>query len=204
MALSRKGQDMDKTDEQRLKRSAYIREWRRKKKPSMEYAAPGRPANTPDVLWSKVDIREPDECWPWLGTKEKSGYGRTWINDSGYYAHRVIYNLAYPGEIELRAPRDRKAHGFLMHTCDNRICCNPAHLRVADIKTNNEDCVRKGRRVLPKGEDHHRSVFTNDEIRQVLEMWKLGLTARQIGMNLNKKRATIQSLLRRIRLREGN
>jgi DNA-binding NarL/FixJ family response regulator len=134
----------------------------------------------------------------------KSGYGRTWINDVGYYAHRVIYNLAHPGEIELKAPKDKKAFGFLMHTCDNRICCNPAHLRVADIKTNNEDCVRKGRRVLPKGEDHHRSVFTNDEIRQVLEMWKLGLTARQIGMNLNKKRATIQSLLRRIRLREGN
>jgi hypothetical protein len=195
---------MEKTEEQRLKYNAYMREYLRKKKGTVDYLNPGRPANTPEVLWSKVDIREPDECWPWKGMATKSGYGRTWINDVAYYAHRVIYNLAKPGEIELRAPANKKAHGFLMHTCDNRICCNPAHLRVADIKTNNEDCVRKGRRVLPKGEDHHRSVFTNDEIRQVLEMWKLGLTARQIGMNLNKKRATIQSLLRRIRLREGN
>ena len=164
----------------------------------------GRPANTPEVLWSKVDVREPDECWPWKGYLTKSGYGRTWINDVAYYAHRVIYNLAKPGEIELRAPANKKAHGFLMHTCDNRICCNPAHLRVADIKTNNEDCVRKGRRILPRGEDHHRSVFTNDEIRQVLEMRQLKHSARQIAMNLNKKRATIESLLRRTRLREGN
>jgi len=90
-----------------------------------------------------------------------------------------------------------------MHTCDNRICCNPAHLRVASIKANNLDCLQKGRKKLPMGENHHRSVFSNDEIRQVLEMRKSGQTARQIAMNMNKKRATIESLLRRNRLREG-
>lgn len=163
----------------------------------------GRPANTPEVLWSKVDVRGEHECWPWKGCKEKSGYGRTWINDVGYYAHRVIFDLANPGQIELRAPANKRAMGFLMHTCDNRICCNPAHLRVASIKANNLDCLQKGRKKLPMGENHHRSVFSNDEIRQVLEMRKSGQTARQIAMNMNKKRATIESLLRRNRLREG-
>ena len=163
----------------------------------------GRPANTPEVLWSKVDIRKEHECWPWKGTKEKSGYGRTWINDVGYYAHRVIFNLANPGQIELKAPANKRARGFLMHLCDNRICCNPAHLRVADIKTNNQDCVKKGRRKLPMGENHHKSVFTNDEIQQVLDMRKSGKSARQIAETMNKKRATIESLLRRNRLREG-
>jgi hypothetical protein len=95
----------------------------------------GRPQNTPEVLWSKVDVRNPDECWPWIGTIEKSGYGRTWIGDKGYYAHRVIFNLANPGMIELRAPTNKKARGFLMHLCDNRVCCNPAHLRVANLSS---------------------------------------------------------------------
>ena len=59
----------------------------------------GRPENTPDVLWSKVDVRTSEECWPWMGFVSESGYGRTWINDKGYYAHRVIFNLANPGQI---------------------------------------------------------------------------------------------------------
>ena len=193
---------MAKTEEQRLKYNAYMRDWLRKKRGTIDCLNPGRPANTPEVLWSKVDIREPNECWPWKGTATKSGYGRTWINDVGYYAHRVIFNLANPGQIELKAPTNRLAKGFLMHLCDNRICCNPAHLRVADIKTNNEDCVKKGRRKLPMGENHHKSVFTNDEIQQVLSMRKLGKSARQIAETMNKKRATIESLLRRNRLRE--
>lgn len=194
---------MKKTEEQRLKYNAYMREYLRKKKGTIDYLNPGRPANTPEVLWSKVDVRSENECWTWKGMATKSGYGRTWINDVGYYAHRVIYNLAYPGEITLKAPTNRRAMGFLMHTCDNRICCNPAHLRVADIKTNNEDCVKKGRKKLPIGENHHKSVFTNDEIQQVLEMRKSGQTARQIAMTMNKKRPTIDSLLRRNRLRQG-
>ena len=195
---------MEKTEEQRLKHNAYMREYLRKKKGVEVLANPGRPANTPEMLWSKVDIREPNECWPWKGYVTESGYGRTWINDVGYYAHRVIYNLAHPGEIELKAPKDKKAFGFLMHTCDNRICCNPAHLRVADIKTNNEDCAKKGRRILPTGEDHHRAVFTNEEIKPAIELRKLGKTARQIGEMMNKKRATIQSLFHRHKVRVGN
>lgn len=163
----------------------------------------GRPANTPEVLWSKVDVRGEQECWPWKGTQTKSGYGRTWINDVGYYAHRVIFNLANPGQIELKAPANKRATGFLMHICDNRICCNPAHLRVASIKVNNLDCLQKGRKKLPMGENHHRSVFSDVEIQQALEMRQSGHSARQIAMKLNKKRATIESLLRRHRLRES-
>jgi len=160
---------------------------------------PGRPQNTEEVLWSKVDKRGPDECWPWKGTLHDDGYGRTWINDRGYYAHRVIFNLANPGQIELASPTNRKAKGFLMHLCDNRVCCNPAHLQVATIKENNNDCQEKGRRNLPKGENHHRAVFTNDEIEKILKLRQSGSTATQIAIAMNKNRSTIKSLLYRNR-----
>ena len=188
---------MKRTEEQRIRHREYMREWCRQKRGTKPGANPGRPANTADVLWSKVDKRGPDECWPWIGSLTKSGYGRTWINDQGYYAHRVIFDLAHPGQIELRAPADRKANGFLMHLCDNRICCNPAHLKVANLAENNKDCLDKGRKVMPRGENHHRSVFTKAEIEQALQMAKDGNSAKQIAQVLQKKLATIESFLYR-------
>jgi|TARA_R110002126_G_scaffold9900_1_gene44493 hypothetical protein len=157
----------------------------------------GRPANTPEVLWSKVEKLKPNECWPWKGMITKSGYGRTWINDRGYYAHRVIFDLVNPGQIELASPTNKKTKGFLMHLCDNKICCNTAHLQVATIKENNNDCQNKERRNLPKGEDHFRSVFTNDQIKNIIEMRQSGKTATQISVAMNKNRSTVKSLLRR-------
>jgi hypothetical protein len=157
----------------------------------------GRPQNTPEVLWSKVDVKTPNECWPWKSTQTKSGYGRTWIDDKGYYAHRVIFNLANPGMIELRAPTNRKAQGFLMHLCDNRICCNPAHLRVANLRENNLDMREKGRVKHKTGGDHHRSVFTNLQIDEIMSLRNNGMTMRLIAEKMNANRSTVKSLLRR-------
>ena len=111
----------------------------------------GRPANTPEVLWSKVDKKGLDECWEWKGTKNTGGYGRTQINGMSYYAHRVIFNLANPNTITLAGPKNRKAFVFLMHTCDNPPCCNPKHLIVADQKANMKDRKEKNRANLRIG-----------------------------------------------------
>jgi len=157
----------------------------------------GRPQNTPEVLWSKVDVRNPDECWPWIGFVTQCGYGRTWIADKAYYAHRVIFNLANPNMIELRSPTNKKAQGFLMHLCDNRVCCNPSHLRVANLHENNLDMHEKGRVKHKTGGDHHRSVFTNAQIDEIMSLRNNGMTMRQIAEKMNAKTATVKSLIRR-------
>jgi hypothetical protein len=158
---------------------------------------PGRPQNTPKVLWSKVNVKKPNECWPWIGFITKNGYGRTWIGDIGYYAHRVIFNLANPGMIELRAPTNKKAKGFLMHLCDNRICCNPAHLRVANLHENNLDMHQKGRVKHKTGGDHHRSVFTNLQIDEIMALRNNGMTMSLIAEKMKANKSTVKSLLRR-------
>ena len=158
---------------------------------------PGRLQNTPEVLWKKVNVKNPDECWPWIGSITKSGYGRTWIGDKGYYAHRVIFNLANPGMIELRAPTNKKARGFLMHLCDNRVCCNPTHLRVANLRENNLDMHEKGRVKHKTGEDHHRSVFTNTQIDEIMSMRNNGITMSLIAKKMNANKSTVKSLIRR-------
>lgn len=82
-------------------------------------------------FWEKVDRREPEECWPWLGSVSGPGYGNlrreARKND---YAHRVSYEL----NIGLIPP------GLVIdHACMNRICVNPSHLRLATLKQNNEN-----------------------------------------------------------------
>lgn len=161
---------------------------------------PGRPRNTPERLWQQVDKRSPDECWNWTGYLNNGGYGRTQIDGKSYYAHRVIFNLVNPGMIELSSPRNKQDSGFLMHSCDNPRCCNPNHLKVATIKENNNDCQAKGRRNLPTGENHHRSVFSNKEVEEIFALAKQGHSTRQIAELTGKNRNSIKGLFYRNRI----
>src|SRR5436190_15770103 len=62
-----------------------------------------------------------EECWPWLGTVDRHGYGKTKFGSprKTRYAHRVSYEL-FVGRI----PDGRE----IDHLCKNRLCVNPAHL----------------------------------------------------------------------------
>ena len=86
--------------------------------------------------WAKVDRRGPDECWPWTGSQSGNGYGRLSIDNgaSTVPAHRVIFAAE---------------NGFLppvvMHTCDNGLCCNPAHLVAGSPRDNTRDMLQKRR-----------------------------------------------------------
>ena len=84
-----------------------------------------------------------------------------------------------------------------MHLCDNRICCNPSHLRVANLRENNLDMHEKGRVKHKTGGDHHRSVFTNEQIDEIMSLRNNGMTMRMIAEKMTAKLATIKSLIRR-------
>jgi len=83
-------------------------------------------------FWSKVERRNPNECWPWLGAKGKEGYGRVHRGDRRMVlAHRVAYELAVgpvPHGLELDHV---KARG-----CTRRDCVNPAHLEPVTRRVN--------------------------------------------------------------------
>lgn len=92
-----------------------------------------------DRFWAKVDIRGSDECWEWQGALTR-GYGRLKRGDGTKklaYSHRVAYELKN-GPIP---------EGMLIcHKCDNRPCCNPAHLFIGTQMDNVRDMINKGRR----------------------------------------------------------
>jgi len=64
-------------------------------------------------------------------------------------------------------PQSDGYHGaVVMHTCDNRLCCNPRHLRLGSQADNVRDMDVKGRRVTapPVGEKHHMSKLTDQDV----------------------------------------
>lgn len=87
-------------------------------------------------FWQRVALT--DECWPWLGAKNKNGYGTFSPTKelSKTLAHRFAWEL-YRGPIP---------EGMLVcHTCDNPECTNPKHLFLGTPQDNMDDKVRKGR-----------------------------------------------------------
>jgi len=102
-------------------------------------------------FWSKVDQSSgADKCWPWMLSRTGSGYGQVNMGKShgpSLRAHRVAYELTY-GSIP---PGGRGQHGTcVLHSCDNRICCNPKHLRFGTQADNVKEAYDKGRLVSPQ------------------------------------------------------
>jgi|SRR6185369_10172253 len=152
----------------------------------------GKPANTHSVLWSKVDIRGNNECWPWKGFRNNQGYGRTWINDCGYYAHRVIFNLANPGVIDLRSPKNKGSHGFIMHSCDNPSCCNPDHLKVCTHQENMDDKVAKGRQTKwTDSTNSPRAKLSQEDVFDIRIKKRNGATLKSIALLYGVSRSSI-------------
>lgn len=90
-------------------------------------------------FWSKVD--KGDNCWNWTGYISDTGYGRPRFRVGGkqYFlrAHRMSYEFKI-GPIP--------AGMILDHTCHNRACVNPEHLRPVTDKQNIENLSGSQRR----------------------------------------------------------
>lgn len=144
---------------------------------------------TPEQFWSKVKIGNSNECWPWMGWVERTGYGRVGYHGNRYGAHQVAFLLTRGR----KPPRPRQ----VCHKCDNRICCNPTHLFEGTAKQNQQDCAAKGRVYRQLGELHWKSKLTKLDILRIRSVKRVrGIVtslARKYGVNY----VTISDVLRR-------
>ncbi len=121
---------------------------------------------TPNLIrrfWAGVDKKGPDDCWPWLRAP-RNGYGAIKSDGKVISAHRLSYVIAY-GE-----PKDG---GIVRHTCDNRLCCNPAHLIVGTPTDNVHDMQDRGQFHAVSGELSPHAILTEPTVRAIWEIRKL-------------------------------
>ena len=137
-------------------------------------------------FWAKVDKRGPTDCWEWQAGKFKSGDGGICIggyNGKILHANRVSWELHY-GPI----PEGQ----YVLHTCDNRGCVNPAHLFLGTQADNMRDMAEKERQA--RGEAIGTSKLTNKQVRQVRYFLKLGYSKCEIARIFKISEAAIYKI----------
>jgi hypothetical protein len=93
-------------------------------------------------FWSKV--KKTDGCWDWT-CYTAYGYGKLNILGNVYFAHRISLFIA--GCAIEPSKKEKGCIGkIVMHTCDNRRCVNPNHLKIRTQKDNMADAKYKGRK----------------------------------------------------------
>jgi len=97
-------------------------------------------------FWSKVDRRGSDECWPWRGGRDTSGYGVFYFRNEGGKSQSIKAHRWLLGHLRGK-PLILKPTGLEdgCHRCDNPPCCNPDHLYVGTRKQNIADAVERSR-----------------------------------------------------------
>jgi hypothetical protein len=133
---------------------------------------------------SRIDRRGPEECWPWVGFICPLGYGVY----KGMRSNRLTWTLER-GDI----PPFR----VVMHTCDDRRCCNPNHLRLGSQGENMTDCCRKGRIAPSEGELNSCHRLTLPQVREIRERYATGnATYKELAQEYRCAASNIGSIVR--------
>ena len=103
-------------------------------------------------FWTKVEVRGPDDCWPWTGATSR-GYGYMRVNGRNEVASRVAFYLEY----------GRWPDPWALHSCDNRPCANIKHIHEGTRQDNIDEMIGRGRYRNNKG--NHSVMCSNGHIR---------------------------------------
>jgi hypothetical protein len=96
-------------------------------------------------------------CWDWRGRTHTEGYGVLSYRDGPRRLHPTAHRMSWElfrGEIP---------EGLdVLHTCDRKICVQPAHLYLGTQADNTRDAVQRGQH--PIGERHARARLTAADV----------------------------------------
>lgn len=101
-----------------------------------------------------------NECWNWIASKVKKGYGMVSIKLDGKWksipAHRYIFyfiNGVFPEVVR--------------HLCHNPSCCNPQHLIGGTYVDNMSDMRSANRQKYAQGEQTNKNILSNEDVIRI-------------------------------------
>ena len=124
-------------------------------------------------FYEKIEPEPNSGCWLWIEHLTPKGYGAMSYQGKKKRAHRVSYQI-HNGPI----PADK----MVLHKCDNRSCVNPTHLYLGTHSENMLDMVTRGRQNKPKGSSQGSSKLTEQEVKEIRQIYKDGeITCSELG-----------------------
>jgi len=123
-------------------------------------------------------------CWNWKGMKNQYGYGEIKSLGKVVFAHRKSYEI-------FKKPINSGM--FILHSCDNRACVNPDHLREGTPSEGALDTVNKGRHT--KGEKVWKSKLKECDVRKIRLLRKDGFSLSKISLLFNVTVGSISNIL---------
>jgi hypothetical protein len=111
-------------------------------------------------------------CREWTGATDRGGYGNVKFFGRATGTHRVAWILEN-GDIP---------HGlWVLHRCDNPLCCNPDHLFLGTRRDNIEDMIAKGRKAVLPGSKHPNAKLYEESVRRIREASLFGAKRKDLA-----------------------
>ena len=98
--------------------------------------------DTVEGFWKRVFIQDPENCWEWQAAITSRGYGSVHWRGKSEQSHRIAYLLTH---------KEIPSGLCILHSCNNRKCCNPSHLRAGTQSENILQASSEGRLNRPTG-----------------------------------------------------
>ena len=161
----------------------HYKRWRLWGDPNVEKRNYGKGDTPEQRFWSKVAITaDPTRCWEWRGYVKPDGYGTLELQGKSIAAHRVAFYYAHHRHAEL----------LVLHSCDNRRCVNPKHLREGTHAENTQDALDRGR--WPLGENRPSAKLTNDLVREIKQRLADGEPKTRLAARFGIAESTVFSI----------
>lgn len=181
--------------------STHWQRWQRNGDPLVTRPNYAQPAIDP---WTRIDSSGgPDACWPWTHSFDPDGYGRQKIAGTTWIVPRWVLTQTV-GPLQ----HDEVTR----HTCDNRACCNPAHLLRGTPGDNVQDMITRSRHIhgqahwtkkdpsKVQGTSNGESKLSDDDVAEVRRLYS---TERWTQKSLGEHFGVSQSAISRITRGKG-
>ena len=157
------------------------------------------------------DVTSSTECWNWNGRLRPSGYGcfriilKFGCPRKNFLAHRVAYAIETGSD---------PANLLVLHSCDNRKCVNPSHLRTGTNKDNTTDLFLRNRmpigglglkgdqsfarlhpEKLKRCEKNGNAKLTNEQVITMRKLFAEGTSRKKLATMFGKAKSVIDYAL---------